>query len=325
VKAIVYTKYGPPDVLQLQEIEKPSPKDNEVLVRVHAASVNALDWRPFTMPLIFVRLMRGGTVEPKNKSLGADLSGRVAAVGAAVKQFRPGDEVFGLSRGAFAEYVCAAEDKLVLKPPNLSFEAAATVPVAALTALQGVRDKGNVLPGQKVLINGAGGGVGMFAVQIAKALGAEVAAVCSTRNQHMARSIGADHVIDYTQEDFTKSGERYDLIVAVNGYHSLFDYRRALKPSGTFVWIGGSMAQLLQALLLGPILSRTGDKKFQGMMTNPNQTDLLFLRELLEAGKVAPVIDRSYPLSAVPEAIKYLVEGHARGKVVIAVAPAGKS
>ena len=319
MKAIVYTKYGPPDVLQLKEVEKPSPQDNEVLVKVLAASVNAMDWRPFTMPLIFVRMMRGGLLEPKDTSLGADIAGRVEAVGPAVKQFQPGDAVFGVSKGAFAEYACAAENELALKPANLSFEAAAAVPVAAFTALQGLRDKGKIQPGQKVLINGAGGGVGTFAVQIAKSFGAEVTAVCSTRNLDMARSIGADHVIDYTQEDFTKNEQRYDLIIAANGYHPILDYRRALIPGGIYVVLGGTMAQIFQGMLLGPLLSWTGSKKMGSMMTHSNQKDLVFLKELLEAGKVVPVIDRCYPLGEVAEAIRYLVEGHARGKVVITV------
>jgi NADPH:quinone reductase-like Zn-dependent oxidoreductase len=319
MKAIVYTRYGPPDVLQLQEVEKPSPKDNEVLVRVHAASVNALDWRPFTMPLVFVRLMRGGFRKPTNTSLGADIAGRVEAVGAAVKHFQPGDEVYGVAYGAFAEYACAGESKLALKPSNLSFEAAAAVPVAALTALQGLRDKGKIQTGQKVLINGAGGGVGTFAVQIAKSFGAEVTAVCSTQNLNMARSIGADHVIDYTQEDFTQTGQRYDVIIGANGYHPILDYRRALGPNGIYVVLGGTMAQIFQGMLLGPLVSMIGSKKMGSMMTHSNQKDLIFLKELLEAGKVVPVIDRYYPLSEVAEAIKYLAEGHARGKVVITV------
>jgi len=264
-------------------------------------------------------MMRGGLFEPKDTSLGADIAGRVQAVGAAVKQFQLGDEVFGACRGALAEYVCAAEDRLVLKPANLSFEAAAAVPVAALTALQGLRDKGKIQPGQKVLINGAGGGVGTFAVQIAKSFGAEVTAVCSTRNLDVTRSIGADHVIDYTQKDFTKSGERYDLIIAANGYHPILHYRRALKPNGIYVVLGGSMAQIFQVLLLGPLLSRLGNKKMRIMLTHPSQKDLVFLRELLETGKVVPVIDRSYPLGDVAEAIRYLLQGHARGKVVITV------
>ena len=321
MKAILYTKYGPPDVLQLQEIGKPSPKENEVLVNVHASSVNAIEWRLFTLPLILVRVMGGGLREPKNKSIGGDLAGRVEAVGSAVTRFRPGDEVFGLRRGAFAEYVCAVEDDLVLKPANASFEAAASVPLAGWTALQGLRDSGKIQAGQKVLINGAGGGVGTFAVQIAKYFGTEVTAVCSPRSLDAARSCGADYVIDYTKEDFTKNGQRYDLILAVNGYHPILDYRRALNPNGIYVVIGGSFAQMFQALLLGPLLSRPGNKKMVGMMTRPNPQDLAFLKELLEAGKIVPVIDRRYPLSQVAEAIRYALQGHIRGKIVITNEP----
>ncbi len=324
MKAIVYTKYGPPDVLELKEVAKPVPEDHQVLVKVHAASANALDWRRFTMNPILVRLVDGGLLKPKNTSLGADIAGRVEAVGRNVKQFQPRDEVFGVSTGAFAEYACTAENKLALKPANLSFEAAAAVPIAAFTALQGLRDKGQIQPGQKVLINGAGGGVGTFAVQIAKSFGAEVTAVCSTRNLDMARSIGADHVIDYTQEDFTKNGRRYHLIIAANGYHPILDYRRALSPSGIYVVLGGSMAQIFQGMLLGPLVSRIGSKKMGVMLAHSNQKDLVFMGELLEAGKVVPVIDRKYPLSEVPEAIRYLEEGHARGKVVITVEHNGK-
>jgi NADPH:quinone reductase-like Zn-dependent oxidoreductase len=319
MKAIVYTKYGPPDVLQLKEVAIPVPKDNQVLVRVHAASANALDWRPFTLPSIFIRLVGGGLLKPKDTSYGVDLAGRVEAVGASVKQFQPGDEVFGVAPGAFAEYVCAAENKLALKPANLSFEAAAAVPIAAFTALQGLRDKGRIQPGQKVLIYGASGGVGTFAVQIAKAFGAEVTAVCSTRNLDVARSIGADHVIDYTKEDFAQNGQRYDLIIAANGYHPILGYRRSLGPSGVCVVLGGSMAQIFQGLLLGPLVSRIGSKKMGNMLAHSNQKDLVVMRELLEAGKVVPVIDRCYPLSEVAEAIRYLVQEHARGKVVITV------
>ena len=317
MKAILYTKYGLPDVLQLREVEKPFPKENEVLVRVHAASVNALEWRRFTTPGV-ARLMCGGLREPKSKFIGADIAGRVEAVGAAVKQFQPGDEVYGICRGAFAEYVCAAEDKIALKPANLSFEASAAVPLAGLTALQAVRDKGNIRSGQKVLINGAGGGVGTFAVQIAKSYGAEVTAVCSTKNQNMARSIGADHVQDYTREDCTKSGQRYDLIVAANGYHSILDYRRALRTNGIYVVLGGAMAQIFQQFLFGPFLS-LGSRKMRGVFTNISQKDLVFLKELIESGKVVPVIDRSYPLSNAADAIRYLIGGHASGKVVINV------
>ena len=320
MKAIVYTKYGPPDVLQLQEVEKPSPKDHQVLVKVHVASVNALDWRPFTMPSIPIRLMSGGLSKPKDPSVGVDVAGQVEAVGSKVTAFQPGDFVFGVAPGAFAEYVCNSESKFALKPANVSFEEAAAVPVAAFTALQGLRDKGQIQPGQKVLIDGASGGVGTFAVQIAKAFGAEVTAVCSTRNLDMVRSIGADHVIDYTREDFTKNEQRYDLILAVNGYHPILDYRRALGPHGICVVAGGAMSQIIQALLLGPLLSRIGSKKigFMGIAITSKE-DLLFLKELLESGKVVPVIDKSYPLSETAEAIRYLIEEHGRGKVVIAV------
>jgi len=264
-----------------------------------------------------VRLIAGGLLKPKNKILGTDIAGRVEALGRNVKQFQPSDEVFGCVRGGFAEYACAREDRLALKPSNVTFEEAAAVPVAAITALQGLR-KGHVQPGQKVLINGASGGVGTFAVQMAKSFGAEVTAVCSTRNLDNARSIGADHVIDYTQDDFTKSGQRYDLIIAANGYHPILHYRRALSPKGIYVMTGGSMAQIFQAMLLGPLISMIGSKKMGFMgIAKINQNDLAFLSELLEAGKIKPVIDRRYTLSEVPEAIRYLEEGHAKGKVVI--------
>ena len=319
MKAIVYTKYGPPDVLQVREVEKPAPQDNQVLVKVHAASANALDWRPFTLTPILVRLIRGGLLKPKDTSLGADIAGRVEAIGATVTQFQSGDAVFGVAKGAFAEYACAAENRLALKPANVSFEAAAAVPVAAFTALQGLRDKGRIQPGQKVLIYGASGGVGTFAVQIAKSFGAEVTAVCRTRNVDMVRSIGADHVIDYTTENFTHNGQRYDLIIAANGYHSILDYRRALNPGGICVVLGGSMGQIFQALLLAPLISKIGNKKIVNLLARSNQKDLVVMGELLEAGKVVPVIDRRYPLSEVADAIRYLVEEHARGKVVITV------
>lgn len=318
MKAILYPRYGSLDVLELAEVEKPTPKDNQVLVKVHAASVNALDWRRFTMPPILARLVGGGLLKPKNTLMGVDVAGRVEAVGKNVTQFKPGDEVFGVAPGAFAEYACAGASKLVLKPDNISFEAAAAVPVAALTALQALRDKAKVRPGQTVLINGAGGGVGTFAVQIAKAFGAEVTAVCSTRNQDVMRSIGADHVIDYTQEDFTKKPARYDLILAVNGYHLIMDYRRALKPMGLYISAGGTLPQILEVMLLGRLISRFGSKKLDFMgIANTNQQDLLVLREFLESGKVVPAIDRCYPLSEAIEAIRYLTKGHAKGKVII--------
>ncbi|MFC2075566.1 NAD(P)-dependent alcohol dehydrogenase [candidate division KSB1 bacterium] len=321
MKAIVYHKYGSPDVLQLEEVAKPTPKDDEVLIKVHAAALNAADWHLLRADPLFMRLMTG-LLKPRNTILGIDIAGRIEAIGGNVKQFQPGDEVFGdiyeWGMGGFAEYVCAGESALVLKPAGTTFEEAAAVPVAAVTALQGLRDKGQIQPGQKVLINGASGGVGTFAVQIAKSFGAEVTAVCSTRNLDMVRSIGADQVIDYTQEDFTKNEERYDLIFAVNGYHSISDYKRALSPRGIYVSAGGSMAQIFQAMFLGPLISVIGSKKMGSMgMAKANQKDLAFLKELLEAGKVVPVIDRRYPLSEVPEALRYLEEGHAQGKIVI--------
>lgn len=323
MKAIVYTKYGSPDVLHLEETDKPLPKDNEVQVKVLAASVNAADWHLLRAKPFLIRLMGVGFLKPKNKILGADIAGRVEAVGRNVKQFRPGDEVFGdisaCNWGGFAEYVCASEDALAPKPAGITFEEAAATPLAALTALHGIRDKGQIRPGQKVLINGASGGVGTFAVQIAKYFGAEVTAVCSTGNLDKMRSLGAGHVIDYTQEDFTMNGQQYDLILAANGYHSIFDYKRALIPGGIYVMSGGSEAQMFQSMLLGPWISMTGSKKMTSVSSKPEKKDLLFIKELLESGKVKPAIDRRYPLSEVAEAIRYLEEGHAHGKVVINV------
>ena len=327
MKAIVYTEYGPPDVLNLEEVQKPVPKDDEVLVKVHAASANAADWHLMRADPFLVRLMGFGLLKPKKGLLGADIAGRVEAVGGDVTQFQPGDEVFGdLSGsgfGAFAEYVCATVDALASKPANVSFEEAAAVPLAAVTALQGLRYKGHVRPGQKVLINGASGGVGTFAVQIAKTFGTEVTGVCSTSKMDMVRSIGADHVIDYTREDFTRIGQQYDRILAANGYHPISDYKRALSPEGTYVMTGGSGAQMLQAMTLGPIMSITGSKKLGYVSMKQNKEDLVSVKELLESGKITPVIDRTYPLSEIPEAIRYLEEGHAKGKVVITVSGEG--
>ena len=323
MKAIWQTKYGPPDVLQFKEVEKPTPKEDEVLVKVHAASANAYDWHLLSADIFLVRLMGGGLLKPKNTILGADIAGRVEAVGRIVKQFRAGDEVFGdifaCGNGGFAEYVSVPESALALKPVNLSFEEAAAVPMAAVTALQGLRDQGQIQPGQKVLINGASGGVGTFAVQIAKLFGAEVTAVCSPRNLDQARSIGADHIIDYTKENFTQNGQQYDLIFAANGYHPLSAYKRALTPKGIYVMAGGSKAQIFQAMLLASWMSKTGGKKMGGVSAKIDQKDLVIIKELLEAGKVVPVIDRRYLLSEAAEALRYLGEGHARGKVVITV------
>jgi NADPH:quinone reductase-like Zn-dependent oxidoreductase len=317
MKAIVCAQYGPPDVLQFTEVAKPTPKDNEVLIKIYAAAINPLD-RFFMRGAPLIRLIPG-LRKPKDTRLGVDLAGQVEAVGRNVTQFKPGDEVFGACRGALAEYVCAPEDKLALKPAKLSFEEAAAVPVAALTVLQGLRDKGRIQPGHKVLIDGASGGVGTFAVQIAKSFGAEVTAVCSTRNVEAARSLGADHVIDYTREDFRKSGKRYDLILGANSHHSIFDYRHALTQNGIYVLVGGSMFRIFQGMLLAPFLSRIGSKKTCFFIANLNQKDLVFLKELFEAGKVVPVIDRRYPLKDAADAIRYLEEGHAQGKIVLSV------
>lgn len=318
MKAVVYTEYGPPDVLRIEEVEKPVPTENQVLVKIQAASINAGDYRVMRADPFLVRVMTGGYLRPKDPRIGSDLAGRVEAVGSNVTQFRPGDEVFGCRHGALAEYICAREGLLALKPDNLSFEQAAAVPVAALTALQGLRDTGAIRAGQKVLIQGASGGVGMFAVQLAKSFGAEVTAVCSTRNIDMVRSLGADHIIDYKKEDFTRNQERYDLIFAVNGYHSLSDYQRALTPQGRYVCAGGTMPQFFQAMLLGSLLSKKGGKQMGSMgIAKINQEDLNYLAELLKAGKIVPVVDRCYPLSKIIEAMRYVEDVHAQGKVVI--------
>ncbi len=321
MKAIVYTQYGSPDVLTLKEVPTPSPTENQVLIKVFAASVNAADWHLLTADIFLVRLM-AGLFKPSKPILGADVAGRVEAVGSKVTQFKPGDAVFGEiagGSGSFAEFAVSDEKYLALKPANLDFEQAAAAPLAAMTALQGLRDVGQIKAGQKVLINGASGGVGSFAVQIAKAFGAEVTAVCSTRNLEQARSLGADHVVDYTQENFTESGRQYDLILAANGYHPIRAYQRALAPMGVYVMAGGKPAQLFEALLLGPFLSKKGGKRLAALSAQAKKEDLLTVKELLEAGKIAPLMDRRYPLNEVPEAMRYLGAGHARGKVVITV------
>lgn len=320
MKAIVYHDYGSPDVLQCEEIEKPAPADKEVLIKVRAASVNPLDSGLLRHP--FMRRVLSALSKSKINRPGRDVAGQVEAVGSNVTQFKPGDAVLGTCGGAFAEYACASESKLVAKPDNASFEQAASVPIAALTALQGLRDKGKIQPGQKVLINGAAGGVGTFAVQIAKSFGAEVTGVCSTRNVEMVRSIGADRVIDYTREDFTKSGQHYDLIFDLVANHSFSARRRVLNPKGIYigagiVGLGGSMIGLLAHLITELVLSRFVSQKFVTFMAKLSKEDLTIMRELMAAGKVTPVIDRCYTLSEVPEAIRYLEEGHARGKVVI--------
>jgi NADPH:quinone reductase-like Zn-dependent oxidoreductase len=314
MKAIVYTRFGPPDVLQLKEVEKPVPKENEMLIKVSAVSANAYDWRHLRADPFFIRFMGAGLLKPKHTILGTDIAGTVEAVGSSVKQFKAGDEVFGeAGYGGFAEYVCVRENRLVLKPPRVRFEEAAAVPMAGLTALQGLRDKGHIQAGQKVLINGASGGVGTFAVQIAKSFGAEVTGVCSTSKMDLVRSIGADRVIDYTQEDVTKRQEHYDLIFDIAAYRSITEYKRILSPGGIYVLAGGSMARILQLMFL----SRVGLKNMGIMVASVNQEDLLFLGELLNAGKIKSVVDKRYPLSEAAAALRYLEEGHARGKVVI--------
>ena len=318
MKAVIYTKRGPPAVFQQIEVEMPSPRDDEVLIKVHASSVNSWDWELLRKRPSMVSL--GKRSDTRYKILGADIAGRVEAVGRDIKRFQPGDEVFGdlcnSGWGGFAEYVCALENALMPKPAGMTFEEAAATPQAGLLALQGLRKKGQIQPGQKVLINGAGGGVGTFAVQIAKLFGAEVTGVDSTSKLDMVRSIGADQVIDYIKEDYTKSGQRYDLILDMKGNRSTFDYKRALHPRGTFVMVGGSWTRLFQLLLLGPLISMTGSKKMGFLAYKPNK-HLDLLVDLIEAGKVVPIIDRRYPLSEVAEALQYLGEGHVRGKVVV--------
>jgi NADPH:quinone reductase-like Zn-dependent oxidoreductase len=326
MKAVVSTKYGPPDVLEWTEVGKPVPEDDEVLLKVHAASVNPADWHLLRGEPYIARLQLG-LRKPKERVLGCDVAGQVEAVGENVTLFRPGDEVFGCpfmhGFGAFAEYVCVPEDLLAPKPANLSFGQAAAVPLAASTALQGLRDHGRIAPGQKVLIVGASGGVGTFAVQIAKSFGTEVSGVCSTRNVETVRSLGADHVIDYTKEDFARSGRRYDLIFQLAGTRSPSECRRALVPKGSLVQISGDsdghwigpVDRIIKALVLSPFVSQ----KMASFTVKPNKEDLRFLKQLIKAGKLTPVIDKSYALAEVPEAIRYLENGHARGKVVITV------
>jgi NADPH:quinone reductase-like Zn-dependent oxidoreductase len=322
MKAIIHTEYGPPDVLRLEEVAKPTPQDHEVLIKVQATGLNAADWHLMRADPFLVRLAMGLTA-PKNPILGADVAGIVEAIGASVSQFKVGDEVFGdLSSngfGGFAEYVAAPESSLVLKPKNLSFAETAALPMSAVTALQAIRNNGKLQAGQKVLIVGASGGVGSYAVQIAKALGAEVTAICSTASAKAASSLGADHVIDYTKEDFTQNGQLYDLIVGVNGYNPISAYKRALAPNGIYVMIGGGNKQMLEAIFSAPLTAMGSNKKFEMFLAQPNSQDLEFIVELIEAGKVKPVIDRTYPLAQTADAIRYLEEGHAKGKVVVTI------
>ena len=321
MKAMVYTEYGSPDVLNLKEIDKPVPKNDEVLIKVRAAALNAGDWHLLRGDPFLIRIMGFGFFKPKNQILGSDVAGIVEAVGSNAKQFKPGDEVFGdLSGsgfGGFAEYVAAPEKAFNFKSSNMPFDKMAAVPISGLTALQGLRDKGQIQPGKRVLINGASGGVGTFAVQLAKSFGAEVTAVCSTKNLEMVRSLGADKVIDYTKEDFTKSGERYDIILAVSGNYSMGDYKRSLKPGGIYVGIGGSMSQMFRAMLYGPWINMSGNKKITTLIQKQSQSDLAYLKKLIDEGKLDPVIERSYNLSELPDAIRYVEAGHAGGKVII--------
>ncbi len=320
MKAAIYERYGPPDVVQIRDVERPVPNDGEVLIKVRAASVNPYDWH-FMRGLPYVLRLMAGLRKPKDTRLGADVAGQVEAIGRNLTQFNAGDEVFGMSRGAFAEYARASESTLAMKPKGVTFEQAASAPIAALTALQGLRDKGRVQPGQKVLINGAAGGVGTFALQIAKSFGAEVTGVCSTRNVEMVRSIGANEVVDYTHEDFTQSGRRYDIIFDAVGNRSLSACRRVLNPRGILVMAGGTAGRWM----IGPltrgiravVMSRFTSQNMVGILAKPNKGDLTILGELIATGKVTPVIDRRYSLSEVPEAIRYLEAGHAQGKVVI--------
>jgi NADPH:quinone reductase-like Zn-dependent oxidoreductase len=322
MKAIVTKRYGPPERLQLQEVDKPAPKDNEVLVKVHASSLNAADFEIQRGSLIS-RMQ--GPLRPKHKIPGSDVAGQIEAVGRNISEFQPGDDVVGdlfyAGFGAFAEYVCAPEHVLTLKPTSMTFEEAATYPQAAVIALQGLRGKRKIQPGHKVLINGAGGGMGTFAVQIAKTYGAKVTGVDSAKKLDMIRSIGADHVIDYTQQDYTKSGQLYDFILDTVANRSLYDYERALSAKGIFVMVGGSRKAILQAALLGPRLSKADGKHLGiNLWSKPyNKEDMDFLIELFEASKVVPVIDRRYPLSEVPKALRHLEEGQALGKLIISV------
>ena len=322
MKAIVYYEYGSPDVLRCEELETPIPGDSEVLLKVRAASLNPYDWHFMRGEPYAVRLM-AGLGKPKNKRLGADVAGVVEAVGRNVTLFKPGDAVYGVCQGAFGEFVCTADSKLVKKPEGVSFEHAASVPIAALTALQSLRDKGRVQPQQSVLVNGASGGVGTFAVQIAKSLGAKVIGVTSTRNLELVRSLGADDLIDYTRQDFTKGNQRFDLILDCVGNHSFSECRRVLNPGGKLVAAGGKtdnwMLIPIARMVAAMVQSIFASQKYLSIFANMNQADLLVLNELLSSGKVTPVVDRSVTLAEVPEAIRYLEAGHARGKVVMSL------
>jgi NADPH:quinone reductase-like Zn-dependent oxidoreductase len=322
MKAIVYSKYGPPDVLQLKEVEKPFPKDNEILIKIYAVSINDWDWQ-LLLGAPFINRMINGLLKPKKQILGSDIAGKVVAVGNRVKHFQVGDEVYGdlsgCGWGGFAEYVCAPEKALSLKPAGMSFEEAAAIPQAAMLAVQGLIDSGNIQPGKKLLINGAGGGVGTFGAQIAKLYGVETTGVDSAEKLDMMRSIGLDHIIDYKKEDFTKNGQNYDLIIDTKTNRSMFDYVRALSPNGIYATVGGDMVRLFQALIMGPMISLVYKKHIRIVALKPNK-DLEYMNELFKAGKVKPVIDGHYKLDEVPKALKYFGAGSHKGKIVITVA-----
>jgi NADPH:quinone reductase-like Zn-dependent oxidoreductase len=318
MKAVVYTEYGSPDVLELKEVAKPIPKDSEVLVKVHAVSVNDWDWQ-LLQGTPFINRLINGLLKPKIKILGSDIAGIIEAVGKNITKFQPGDEVYGDlsgSWGGFAEYVCARENALAVKSPSMTFEEAAAIPQAAVLAIQGLRDKGHIQPGQKLLINGAGGGVGTYGVQIARLYGVKVTGVDSSGKLDMLRTLGFDHVIDYTKEDFTKSGQCYDLILDTKTNRSIFDYTYALNPKGTYVTVGGSIARLIQTFILGPLIAMTSKKKIHIVLLKPNK-DLAYMNELYETGKIKSVIDGPYKLSQVPKALQYFGEGKHNGKVII--------
>jgi NADPH:quinone reductase-like Zn-dependent oxidoreductase len=318
MKAIVRYRYGSPDVLKIEEVEKPTPSDDEVLIKVHAVSINGSDREGLIGKPLYARL--GGLRKPGYPILGSDIAGRVEQIGKNITQFKPEDEVFGEIpgyHGGFAEYACASENTLAHKPADLTFEEAAAIPQGGVLALNGIREKGQVQPGQQVLINGAGGSAGVFAVQLAKLDGAEVTGVDNTGKMDFLRSLGADHVIDYTQEDFTKNGKQYDLILDLIAHRSVFAYRRALKPNGKYFFVGGSVATLFQILFLGPWIKRTTNRNLRILMISQNNKDLMSITQLCEAGKIVPVIDRRYPFHEAPEALRYVAEGRAKGKVVI--------
>jgi NADPH:quinone reductase-like Zn-dependent oxidoreductase len=320
MKAVVYARYGSPEVLRLDDVERPRPRNDQVLIKVHAVSVNASDWECLRGRPMYARI--GGPLRPRFKILGSDIAGRVEAVGPGVTRLRPGDDVFGDNlalMGGFAEYACAREKALAVKPAGMSFDEAAAIPQAGVIALQGIRHRGRVQSGQRVLVNGAGGGAGMFAVQLAKLAGAHVTGVDNAGKLEFVRSLGADRVVDYASTDFTRTGEQYDLVLDLVAHRSAFAYRRALAAKGRYFYVGGSVPTLLQALLVGPLIGRTAGKRVRVLMVQPNPRDLLAVAELCQAGIIVPVIDRRFALSEVPDALRYLGEGRAKGKLVITV------